>query len=286
MAIDNFIPEVWASELLVNLNKAHVYGAPGVVNRDYEGQITQGGDTVRINSVGRVTVGDYVKNTDIAAAETLTDAQATLLIDKQKFFNFQIDDIDKAQQSPKVMAAAMREAAYGLRNAVDVAIAALNADAAAANLIGSTASPKTDLATAGKPYEYLVDLGVLLDNLDVPGDGRFAIVPPWFEGYMLKDTRFVGNGTVANVDNLSNGRIGRAAGFDLYKSTNVPYAAGPIKYKIVAGHPMAWSLASQITSIEAYRPQSRFADAVKGLLVFGCKVVRPDCLAVLTANPT
>jgi hypothetical protein len=286
MAIDNFIPEVWASELLVNLNKAHVYGAPGVVNRDYEGEITAGGDTVRINSIGRVTVGDYTKNTDIAAAETLTDAQATLLIDKQKFFNFQIDDIDKAQQNPKVMAAAMREAGYGLRNAVDTAIAALYADAASANLIGSTGTPKTDLATAGKPYEYLVDLGVLLDNADVPGDGRFAIVPPWFEGYMLKDARFVGNGTAENTANLSNGRIGRAAGFDLYKSTNVPYAAGPIKYRVIAGHPMAWSLASQVTSMEAYRPQARFADAVKGLLVFGAKVVRPDCLAVLTANPT
>jgi hypothetical protein len=285
VSLDNFIKEVWANELLVNLNKAHVYGAANVVNRDYEGEITAGGDTVRINSIGRVTIGDYTKNTDISAPETLTDAQATLTIDKQKYFNFQIDDIDRAQQNPKVMARAMSEAAYGLRDAVDQSIAALYTDAASANLIGSTGSPKTDLATASVPYNYLVDLGVLLDNANVPNDGRFAVIPPWFEGYLLKDSRFVGNGTQANVDVLTNGSIGRAAGFNLFKSNNVPNAAA-IKYRVVAGHPMAWSYASQITSIEAYRPQARFADAVKGLLVYGCKVVRPDALAVLTANPT
>lgn len=286
MTLENFIPEVWSRELLANLNRAHVFGAPGVVNRDYQGEITAAGDTVRINSIGRVTIGDYTKNTDMSAAETLTDAQATLVIDKQKYFNFQIDDIDRAQQNPKVMAAAMAEAAYGLRDAVDQTIAALYSDAASANLIGSTGSPKTDLATASVPYNYLVDLGVLLDNANVPSDGRFAVVPPWFEGYLLKDARFVGNGTQANMDALTNGRIGRAAGFDLYKSNNVPFAAGPIKYRIIAGHPMAWSYAAQITSVEAYRPQLRFADAVKGLLVYGHKVVRPDALAVLTANPT
>jgi hypothetical protein len=127
-----------------------------------------GGDTVRINSIGRVTIGDYTKNTDISAAETLTDAQATLTIDKQKYFNFQIDDIDRAQQNPKVMAGAMAEAAYGLRDASTSSIAALYTDAASANLIGSTGTPKTDLATASVPYNYLVDLGVLLDNANVP----------------------------------------------------------------------------------------------------------------------
>lgn len=287
MSLDNFIPEVWANELLVNLNKDHVFGAPGVVNRDYEGQIRAAGDTVRINSIGRVTVSSYTKNTDISAAETLTDAQATLSIDQQKYVNFQIDDIDKAQQNPKVMAQAMRESSYALRDAVDTYIASLYTDAASANLIGSTGSPVTitDPATSlmKLAYVYLVDAGVLLDTANVPSDGRFVIVPPWFHGLLQQDARFVGYGTAAQQDALVNGRIGRAAGFDIYKSNNVPNTAGT-KYRIVAGHPMAWSFAEQIVSIEAYRPQLRFADAVKGLLVYGAKVVRPDALAVITAS--
>jgi vacuolar-type H+-ATPase subunit E/Vma4 len=76
-AVDNFIPEIWANELLVNLRKDHVFGGPAVVNRDYEGQIRAAGDTVRINSIGAVTVSSYTKNTDISAPETLTDAQAS-----------------------------------------------------------------------------------------------------------------------------------------------------------------------------------------------------------------
>lgn len=282
MSIDNFIPEIWANELLVNLNKAHVYGSPGVVNRDYEGQIQNAGDTVRINSIGRVTIGDYTKNTDISAAETLTDAQATLLIDQQKYFNFQIDDIDRAQQNPKVMAGAMREAAYGLRDAVDQFIAGKYTDVDSANAVGSTGSPKTDVSTHGA-YVYLVELGVLLDNANVPSEGRFAVVPPWFHGYLQQDSRFVGNGTPGNLDVAENGRIGRVAGFDVYKSNNVP-ATTATKYRIVVGHPMAWSFAGQITSIEAYRPQARFADAVKGLMTYGAKVVRPSAIAVLCAN--
>jgi hypothetical protein len=282
VAIDNFIPEIWANELLVNLRKDHVFGGPAVVNRDYEGQIRAAGDTVRINSIGAVTVSSYTKNTDISAPETLTDAQASLLVDQQKYFNFQVDDIDRAQQTPKVMAGAMAEASYALRDSIDTFIAGLYTDAASANLIGSTGTPKTDVSTHGA-YVYLVELGVLLDNANVPSDGRFAVVPPWFHGYLLQDQRFVGNGTTENVDVLRNGRIGRAAGFDIFKSNNVPNTTAT-KYRIVAGHPMAWSFAEQIVSIEAYRPQARFADAVKGLVVYGGKVVRPSAMAVLTAN--
>lgn len=285
MTLENFIPEVWASELLVNLHKAHVFGQPAVINTDYEGEIANAGDTVKINSIGSVTIGDYVKNTNISAAETLTDAQATLVVDQQKYFNFQVDDIDRAQQNPKVMAQAMAEAAYGLRDAADTYIASLYADAASGNLIGSTGSPKTVTSpvTASNKlaYEYLVDLGVLLDEANVPTEGRFATIPSWYHGLLLVDDRFVGAGTSGEV--LTNGYVGEAAGFRLFKSNNTPQTTGT-KYRIVAGHPMAWSFAAQITSVEAYRPELRFANAVKGLYVYGAKVVRPAALAVLTAN--
>lgn len=288
MAIDSFIPAVWASRLLVNLHKSLVYGQPGVINRDYQGDITGMGDSVKINSIGAVTVGDYTKNTNMSAAQTLTDAQSVLTINKQKYFNFQVDAIDNAQQNPKIMDGAMAEAAYGLRDAMDQDVAALYADAASANLIGSTGSPKTDAATAGQPYVYLTQLRQKLDEANVPDDGqRWVIIPPWYEAYLLQDSKFVANAAAAPGENtLANGQIRTVLGMKVLKSNNVPYAAGPIKYRVVAGHPMAWTLAAQITTVEAYKMELRFGQAVKGLLTYGCKVTRAAALAVLTINPT
>lgn len=283
MALNNFISTIWSARLLVNLQKALVYGQTGVVNRDYEGEIQGVGSSVKINAIGAVTVGTYIKNTDIDPAETLSDATQTLTIDQQRYFNFQIDDIDRAQQKPKVMDAAMREAAYALANAADQYIASLYTGIDSGNRIGWTGTPKTDLDTAGKPYEYLVDLGVLLDEDNVPQAGRFVIVPPWFHGLLLQDAKFVATGGSNAEATLRNGIVGEAAGFTILKSNNVPNTTGT-EYRIIAGHPMAWSFAEQINSVEAYRPEARFADAMKGLHVYGAKIVRPTCLAVLTAN--
>ena len=138
MAINNFIPEIWSNELLVNLRKSLVAGQAGVINRDYEGEIRNVGDTVHINSIGEVTIDDYVKNTDMAAPETLTDATRALEITEAKFFNFQVDDIDRVQQTPKVMAGAMAEAAYGLADVADQFILGLYEDADAGNLMSES----------------------------------------------------------------------------------------------------------------------------------------------------
>ncbi len=281
MALNSFIPEIWSARLLYNLNKTLVYGQQNVVNREYEGEIKAKGDTVRINSIGRVTVGDYAKNNDMAAPETLTDAQTTLVIDQSKYFNFQIDDIDKIQQYPKVMDEAMQEAAYALANTADQFIAGHYVDVAAGNTIGDDTTPEAP--TAQTAYELLVDLSVLLDENDIPPTGRWVIVPPWYEGLMLKDDRFVKSGVMPAEQRLLNAIVGQAAGFTVLKSNNVPNTAGA-KYKIVAGHPMAWSFAEQASQVEAYRPESRFADAVKGLHLYGAKVIRPSALAVMTAD--
>ena len=94
----NFIPTVWAARLLSALEKSLVYGQAGVVNRDYEGEINQSGDTVKIGSIGDPTIGTYTKDTDITI-QALTDAEQTLLINQQKYFGFAVDDIDKIQQN-------------------------------------------------------------------------------------------------------------------------------------------------------------------------------------------
>lgn len=286
MSLNNFIPTIWSARLLMNLHKSLVYGQLGVINRDYEGEIQAAGDTVRITSIGPVTVGDYTKNTDMTPAQVLSDAQTTLRVDQQKFFNFQIDDIDAAQQQPKVMNGAMMEAAYALANVADQYVAAHYTDVPAANQIGSTVAPITLSATSA--YEYLVDLSVRLDENSVPPDGRWVIVPPFYEGAMLKDNRFVAGYSPLQDQARLNAVVGTASGFLVLKSNNVPTESGSAGsvYKVLAGSNIAWTFADQISKVEAYRPQLRFADAVKGLHVYGMKTTRPTAVASLSCYHT
>lgn len=281
MSLDNFIPKIWSARLLSNLQKSLVYGQAGVVNTDYEGEISQYGDTVKINSIGAVTIGDYVKNNDVEGPETLTDAQTHLVIDQAKYFNFQVDDIDAAQQKPKVMDEAMREAAYGLADVADQYVASLYTGVSDKNVIGDDTTP--EVLTKDNIYDMLVDLGVLLTDAKIPREGRWVVLPPWAYGLLLKDDRFVHVDKSGTDETLRNGIVGRAAGFDILESHNVPNTDGS-KYKIIAGHPIAISYAEQINSVEAYRPEKRFADAVKGLHLYGAKLIRPEGIAVLTAD--
>jgi len=286
MGLGNFIPEIWSNEVQRNLEKFLVFGQAGIVNRDYEGLISGAGDTVKINGIGPVTVKTYTKNTDIADPETLTDAQTTLLIDQQDYFNFQVDDIDRAQQAPKIMAAAMAEASYALRDGVDQFLASFYTDASASNLVGSDASPKVPNNTAGDAqnvYNLLVDCAVKLTDSKVPTEGRWVIVPPWFYGRLLKEPNFIDASKAGTTAGLRNGQVGQAAGFQILQSHNVPNT-GATKYKIMFGTSRALSFANQIVKVEPYRVEKRFADAVKGLNVYGAKVVRPEALGVLTCN--
>ncbi|MCM8901321.1 N4-gp56 family major capsid protein [Caldicoprobacter algeriensis] len=277
MAITNFIPQIWSARLLENLRKNLVF--KNVVNTDYEGEIRNYGDTVKINSIGPITVADYTKNTDINPPETLSDAQRTLVIDQAKYFNFLIDDVDAAQANPKLMDAAMQEAAYALADKADQYLASQYVYAG--NAIGDDTTPVVPTATTA--YELLVDASIKLDEASIPRTNRWAVVPPWFYGLLLKDDRFVKAGSTNSDRTLRTGEVGEAAGFTIYISNNIANTAGA-KYKIMCGHPMAITYAEQISKVEAYRPERRFADAVKGLHLYGAKVIRPEALVVITAN--
>src|SRR5687768_6402605 len=277
-----FIPTVWAARLLTALEKSLVYGQANVANREYEGDIRQAGNTVKIASIGDVTIGDYTKNTDISEPETLSDSDLSLVIDQSKYFNFYVDSVDRAQQNVNVLDEAMKRSAWKLREVADTYLAGvMSAAVTVGNTIGSTATP--EVPTKDDAYEYLVDLGVLLDEADVPIEGRFVIVPAWFHGLLLKDERFINAGTRRGDAALTNGEVGEAAGFAILKSNNVPHTTGT-KYKILAGHKIATAYVEQIVDLVSYKPEKRFGAAVKGLHVYGGKVVRPTALAVLIAN--
>lgn len=280
MSVANFIPTIWSARLLRHLDTKHVYAS--LLNRDYEGEIKNFGDTVKINQIGDVEIKDYERNKDIEAPEDLSGEQLMMTIDQAKYFNFSVDDVDNAQTNPKLMDKAMQRAGYGMNDVTDqFAANLLYIGVDANNTLGTDDSPI--VPTASDAYDALVDLSTLLTEANVPMDGRWVVIPAWYHGLLLKDKRFVGNGTDYNKAIIEGGEVGIAAGFRVSLSNNVPNTSG-VKYKIIAGTNEAGSYAEQILKTEAYRPEKRFSDAVKGLHVYGAKVLQPKCLAVLTAN--
>lgn len=282
MAITNFIPEVWAAELLSSLKKTLVFAGPQTSNRNYEGEIEQMGDTVHIVSISRPTIADYVKNTTTITPETLTDADRTLLIDQCKYFAFEVDDVDMRQSrnGGALMSEAASEAAYGLADVVDLYVAGLYADADTANEISTTSITTAALAVTG-----LVNLKVKLDQANVPQASRYVIVPPWYLGLLLQSDLFARVDASGSSEALRNGHVGRAFGFDVFVSNNVTNVTGD-DYLVCAGYTGAVTFASQINKVEAYRPESAFSDALKGLSLYGAKLVRPSGIATLVASMT
>lgn len=274
MSVSNFIPVIWSARLNEAYKKALVYG--NCVNNDYEGEIAGQGSAVKINSIGSVTIGTYDRAAGIGNPQELDSAQTVLTIDQAKYFNFQVLDVDKAQANVDLLDAGIREAAFGLADVADRYIAGFYTDVKASNIIGSDSTPV--VPTSLNAYDYLVDLGVVLDESDVPESGRFVVVPPWFYGLLVKDPRFTKDSNV-----MRTGYVGDVDSMTVYKSNNVPNTSGA-KYKIIAGHKSALSFASQIDSLEAYRPEKQFSDAVKGLQLYGAKCIKPEGLAVLTTN--
>ena len=276
MSIDNFNPTIWSARLFQRLDLIKVYA--DVVNTDYQGEISQFGDTVKINEVGEIDIFDYTKNTDFAV-QVLDGAQKILRIDQQKAFAFEIDDIDTAQQRPKIMDEAMRKAAEALRDVIDTFISEFYVDAA--NVIGSDGSPVA--VNSVNVFEQFADAAKLLDTKNVPMDGRFCVVPPWFHQKIVLARIATDQ---ENNEVSVNGRVGRQQGFDVRMSPNTPFTGAnqEVQAKIIFGVRRAISFAQQIASMEAFRPENRFADAMKGLSVYGGKVVDPDSLVTLTAS--
>lgn len=273
MSISNFNATVWAGTILANLRKAHVAGL--AINRDYQGDITSFGEKVKINSIRAVTAKAYTANVAIADPDELVGDDRFLNIDQAQYVNFYVDDVDAAQQQPKVMTEAMTEAAHALADKSDGYILSLHPDVDAQNVIGTEAAPV--VLTKDTIYSEFVDAATILDESNVPRGMRWAIVPPWVHALLVLSPEFIrstqlGDGTVLN------GEVGRIAGFRVLMSNNVDSTYG--EADVMFGYPGAITFAEQILNMEAYRPESQFADAVKGLYVYGAKVTRPTGLVV------
>lgn len=287
MSIRNFVPEVWNANLLVALRKTLIYGSPLIVNRNYQGDIAEHGDTVRVTSVGRPTISDYVPNVTKLTPEQLNTGQRTLTIDQAKSFSFEVDDVDARQAAGTFMQEAAGEAGFGLADVMDQYIAGLYTAIPASQrldlltLAGGAATASTNVP---KVYdELLVPLSVRLDELNVPAAGRYAVMPPWVYGVLRRDSRFIEADKSANPGALRTGQVGGAAGFTILVSNNTPEPV-PGQNVVQAGNNSAITMAEQISKTEAFRPQDAFSDALKGLSLYGAKVFRPDALVMGTVG--
>lgn len=285
MAFESWKPEVIAADVQHQLEKSLVYGQPGVTNRNYEGDV-QFAKSVRIVGVGSVTVKDYTQNSDMADPDTVLDTSLEMTIDYDKYFNFKVSNKDQAQTKIDIMGENNKEAAYAIRDAIDSVIASLYTDASASNLIGTDAAPKMPNLTQGDAsniYNLIEDCGVALSESKVPLEGRWMIVPPRFAGLIRKDLKLTAAAPQIAQPGMLNGSITRLGGFSIMESHNVPNTAGA-KYKIMFGTSKAMTFASQVNDVRIMDMEKQFAKKVDGEYVFGCKVVRPECLGVMTVS--
>ena len=280
MAVTSFIPELWNARLLYALEKNHV--ATNLVNRNYEGEIKQAGDTVHINTIGAVSVRSYSQGTDLTY-DALSTSDQTLVINQQKYFAFSLDDVDKAQAAGDIMDSAMSRAAYSLADVSDAfLLATIAAGGSSSNYVGSSGSPVA--LTTSNIYANIVALRTALDKQNVPTQGRTLVIPPEAYALLLQDARFTSvQGVAEGV--ITNGLVGKVAGFDIYMSNNaVKTSAETPVYSITAQIADATTYAEQILKTEALRPESSFSDSVRGLHVYGAKVTRPEAIATLFAT--
>lgn len=284
MSINNFKPEIWSAQLLDALENALVYAQPQLVNSDYEGEISSQGQSVHITTIGDPTIFDYDKNSNINYEEVET-AGTDLLIDQAKAFAFRLDDVDKAQALLNPMVKMAQNAAYGLRDKADSFVANLYTGVASGNVLGSTGAPINTFTTPTDAYsKVLVPLRTKLNRSNVPKEGRYVVASPEFIGSMLNDDRFVKVDASGSSEGLRNGMVGRAAGFDVLESNNTPNPSGDTQV-VQAGYPGAITYAEQILETEALRLQNTIADAIRGLHVYGAKLLRPTGIAVAFIDP-
>lgn len=223
----------------------------------------------------------------MADASAPTDAETLLEITEDKAFRFLITDKQKKQAAGEFMSPMMQKAGYRMKDAIDQFVASLYTDASSANLVGSDASPKTPVTTAGDAsnvFNLMVDCGRKLSDSLVPTNGRWMIIPPAMEALVVKELHQSGSSAPAlGTSATMTGRIGNLAGFDILVSHNVPNTSGT-KYKVMFGTSEAIGFADQMGIVETIRHQKQFADIVRGHNLYGAKVVQPDYLGVMTCN--
>lgn len=274
-----FIPEIWSKKLNQMLEKNCVMMQ--CVNKNWEGEISQQGDTVKIITPADVTVSTLTS--DNITYTSLTPKSQDLVIDQKKFFAFKIDDVAKVQSNMDIMEAHLVNAKKAIEEVQDSYLLAMHTDVTESNTVGSESSPITlDKSTI---YEHFVKLSLALKNSDAVHTGvrPWVVINPNIESYLLQSPEFIKAYNVAD-ETLRDGAIGRIAGMDVLVSTNLTDIDN--KYYVLAGTNDAITFASQLAKIESLRDKDSFSDLVRGLYLYGAKTVQPKALAKMIVSST
>ncbi len=267
MSYENFKPIVWSAHIQRQLERKCLFW--DAVTHEFEGEAKRG-KQVKIVGINRPTIGDY-DGTDIGAPEAVPDTELSLIIDQAKFFNFGVDDVDKAQSMPGLMDALMDESAAAMAEARDAYIAKVAAT-------GATHISNVVTVDSEEAAKEAIDAAfTTLWSGNVPVNEQCSIFLP---AYFYQKFRGCLQGlSTDNPKLLENGVLGKYTNGNV-KISNALYNDGTNDYAIVMTK-RAVAAAGQINEVEAYRPQNLFMDAVKGLDTYGAKVVRPEQLYVI-----
>lgn len=287
----NFIPEIWSSKLIENFYDASVLTA--ISNTDYEGEIKAHGDKVQIRLTPEVTVRPYQKGMNLTV-ERPDKPKITLEIDQGEYFACVEDDVDKVQSDINLMDEWSKDASEKMKLAIDAKVLTnILPDISTSNM-GATAgriSQSINLGSTGAPVQVtktnvldlLVDAGTVLDEANAPESGRFLIIPAWMAGLIkksdLKDASLAGDSSSV----LRNGRLGMIDRFTLYTSHNLNSVVDSTYrcFSVIGGHKMGLTFASQMSEMESLRAESTFGTIIRGLQVYGFKVVKGEALTKL-----
>ena len=284
----NFIPEIWSGKLIENFYDATVLSA--ISNTDYEGEIRNMGDTVNIRTTPEITIQTYVKGQTLAV-ENPDKAKLQLVIDKGEYFACVEDDVDQVQSDIALMDMWSKDASERMKIKIDERVLTDILPDVSANNKGTTAgaiSGNIDLGVAGTPealtktnvIDKIVDMGTVLDEANCPEGDRFLVIPAKMAGLIkqsdLKDASITGD----NQSPLRNGRLGMIDRFTVYVSHNLKKTSGG-EFSVIGGHKMGFTFASQMTNMETIRSETTFGNIIRGLQVYGYKVVKPEALATM-----
>lgn len=270
MAYANFKQTFWSKHIQHELKKRAILAE--FCNTEFTGECKQG-NQVKILGVGRPAIGNYT-GADIGTPETIEDSSVFLTIDKAKYFNFMVDDVDKAQSVPGLMESLMEEATLAMSLQIDSDIAEIGGKNA------GTSSTSTQINTTALA-KSTIDAGILkLRENDVQIDAEVVMEIPPFVYQLLKD-KYIDTDT-DNSNILAKGIVGRYDNVRVRVSNNL-YNDNTDYYAMIRTK-KAIAYVNQIDKVEPYRPEGLFSDAIKGLNVYGIKVVRPKELYVIKCH--
>jgi hypothetical protein len=295
-----FIPALWSGKLIEKFYDATVLAA--IANTDYAGEIKNQGDTVHIRTKPTLTINTYEADQELVV-ERPSSNLVDLEINQGRYFNAILDDVMQTQSDLNQLGIWADDASEQMKINIDTAVlATIPADIVAANK-GATAgalSSNINLGAAAAPVsivprnpagaeveavDAILRLGQVLDEQNIPEQGRWLVVPAWFTAMIkkseLRDASLTGDGTTM----LRNGRLGMIDRFTLYSSNLLPYTVGDLAHDVLAGHSHGLTFASQLSKMETIRSERTFGTLMRGLQVYGSKVVDGTALATLYCTP-